>query len=75
MGKPWSVSHIKRYKGLYKNYLKPQGVDNKNLSEFSDDRIIELLQFVLDNPFERVSGKVNTTLYPRRKTMGYVKTL
>lgn len=72
--KTWSERHIKRYKGLWKNYLEKH-LKNKSILNTSHTEILAILKKIKSDPIPLVSGKTDIKRYNRTTTMNYAKTL
>ena len=73
--KPWSQHHVIRTDALWNNYIVPQGYANMSITEITEDEVVEILQYVLNNPLNLESGKYDREKYSGRNTMSKVKTL
>ena len=72
--KAWSEAHIKRYRGLWKNYLEKH-LKNKSILNTSHIEILAILKKIKSDPIPLVNGKIDIKRYNRTTTMNYAKTL
>ena len=74
LDKVWSKSHIKRSRGVYKNYLEADLRDRSILS-ITDSNLLQTLKKVKYDPVKLVSGKKDIQRYNRTTTMNLAKSL
>jgi integrase len=72
--KTWSEPHIRRYRGLWKNYLEKH-LKNKSILNTSHTEILAILKKIKSDPVALVSGKTDIKKYNRTTTMNFAKTL
>ena len=72
--KVWSEPHIKRYRGIWKNYLEKY-LKNSSVTNTSHTEILAILKKIKSDPVPLVSGKTDTKRYNRTTTTNLAKTL
>jgi len=72
--KKWSVHNIKRYRGIWKNYLG-QHLADKSIMNISDTQLLDIFKRIKTNPVKLVSGKKDKEKYNRTTTAIFAKTL
>ena len=74
LDKVWSKAHIKRSRGIYKNYLEAD-LKDKSILTITDSDLLHTLKKIKSNPVKLVSGKKDIQRYNRTTTMNLAKSL
>ena len=75
VNKPWSKHHVKRQEAIWDNYIVPQGYATSSIIDITEDVVVEMLQYILQNRMELESGKNDLEKYSGRGTMAKAKSL
>lgn len=70
----WSEAHVKRYTGIWNNYLAKE-LKDKSIHNTTHTELLNVLKKIKTDPVKLVSGKTDLNRYNRTTTAIYGKTL